>query len=189
MPERIRKPSAKEVDAQEKMREQMSQDLKQTTKQTTRMVLHQQVSNELQQATRLDTKISVIAIVVSLIFFTIAMIFAAGSTGEITGILGLSRSTVFNVAPTIIMFVSIFATTAITCFSVWTLLQNKKQRAKLNQGLAKLYEDEGVSQYYDGSIFKGYETRYNLFAIILISVGAVSVIAPLVVFIDRLVSL
>jgi hypothetical protein len=62
-------------------------------------------------------------------------------------------------------------------------------RAKLNQGLMKLYTDEGVNQYYDDSIFKGYETRYNLFAIILISVGAVSVIAPLVVFIDKLINL
>jgi hypothetical protein len=190
MPERIRKQSTKEVDAQEKMREQISQDLKQTTKQTTRMVLHQQVSNEFQQANRLDTKISVIAIVVTLIFFTIAMVFAMSSTGSVAaGLFGLSKTVVFNVANTIIMFISVLAAVAVTVFSVRTLLQNKKQRAKLNRGLVKLYKDEGVSQYYDGSIFKGYETRYNLFAIILISVGGVSVIAPLVIFIDRLVNL
>ncbi len=186
MPERIRKQSTKETDAQEKMREQFNQ----TAKQTTRMVLHQQVSNEFQQANRLDTKISVIAIVVTLIFFTTAMVFAMSSTGSVAaGLFGLSKTVVFNVANTIIMCVSILAAAAVTVFSVTTLLQNKKQRAKLNKGLVKLYKDEGVSQYYDGSIFKGYETRYNLFAIILISVGAVSVIAPLVIFIDRLVNL
>jgi hypothetical protein len=53
----------------------------------------------------------------------------------------------------------------------------------------KLYKDEGVDQYYDGSIFKGYETRYDLYTIILGAVGAVSVIAPLVIFIDKVVAL
>ncbi len=152
--------------------------------------IHEQISNELKQATRLDTKIAVIAIVVSLILFTIAMIFAESSTGSITNILGaLKTKTTFNVAPTIIMVISILATVAVIWYSVLTLLKNKKQRAKLNRGLVKLYKDAGVAQYYDGSIFKGYETRYNLFAIILISVGAVSVIAPLVIFIDKLTEL
>ncbi len=151
--------------------------------------IHEQISHELKQATRLDTKIAIIAIVVSLILFTIAMLFAFSTTGSIIGILGGMRSTVFNIAPTIIMFVSILAILAINWYSVTTLLKNKKQRAKMNKGLMKLYKDTGVAQYYDGSIFKGYETRYNLFAIMLIAVGAVSVIAPLVIFIDRVIEL
>jgi energy-coupling factor transporter transmembrane protein EcfT len=151
--------------------------------------IHEQISHELKQATRLDTKIAVIAIVVTLILFTIAMIFAFSTTGSITGILGGIKATVFNVAPTIIMFVSLLAIAAVNWYSVRTLLQNKKQRAKLTKGLMKLYKDEGVAQYYDGSIFKSYETRYNLFAIILTSVAAVSVIAPVVIFIDRLINL
>jgi hypothetical protein len=151
--------------------------------------IHEQISHELKQATRLDTKIAVIAIVVTLLMFTVAMIFASSTTGSITGILGGIKSRSFNVAPTIIMFVSLLAIFAINWYSVRTLLQNKKQRAKLNKGLVKLYKDEGVAQYYDGSIFKSYETRYNLFAIILAAVGAVSVIAPLVIFIDRLIEM
>jgi energy-coupling factor transporter transmembrane protein EcfT len=151
--------------------------------------IHEQISHELKQATRLDTKIAVIAIVVTLILFTIAMIFAESTTGSITGILGGIKSRVFNVAPTIIMFVCILAIGAINWYSVCTLLNNKKQRAKLNKGLTKLYKDEGVDKYYDGSIFKGYETRYNLFAIILATVGAVSIIAPLVIFIDKLIEM
>jgi amino acid transporter len=151
--------------------------------------IHEQISHELKQATRLDTKIAIIAIVVSLILFAVAMGFAFNTTGSITGILGGIKAKTFNTAPTIIMFVVILAILAINCYSVRTLLNNKKQRAKLNKGLMKLYKDEGVAQYYDGSIFKGYETRYNLFAIILTSVGAVSVIAPLVIFIDRLIEM
>jgi hypothetical protein len=185
MPEQIRKQSRKEADAQKQMREQMNQSLKQTT----RMVLHQQISQELMQTTRLDTRIAVIAIVISLILFTVAMIFAEGTTGSITGILGGIKAHVLNTAPIIIMFISILATVAVIWYSVTTLLNNKKQRAKFNQGLVKLYKDEDVDKYYDGSIFKGYETRYNLFVVILISVGAVSIIAPLVIFIDKLTEL
>jgi hypothetical protein len=151
--------------------------------------IHEQISYELKQATRLDIVITITAIVVSIILFTISMVFAQGSTDTISGLLGISKSTTVSVASIIVMFVSIAATAAIIWYSVRTLLKNKKQRAELNQGLAKLYKDTGVAKYYDGSIFKGYETRYNLFAAILIAVGAVSVIAPLVIFIDKMIAL
>jgi hypothetical protein len=153
------------------------------------MAIHRQISNEVKQANRLDTVIAVITIVISLILFTVAIIFAESSTGSITGILGGIKSTVFNTAPTIIMFVCILAIGAINWYAVSTLLNNKERRARFNRGLGKLYKDEDVSQYYDESIFKGYETRYNLLALITGAVGAVSIIAPLVVFIDKLVEL
>jgi hypothetical protein len=151
--------------------------------------IHEQISYELKQATRLDTAIAIIAIVVSIILFTISMVFAQASTDTISGLLGISKSTTVSTSSIIVMFISIAATAAIIWYSVRTLLKNKKQRAELNQGLAKLYKDTGVAKYYDGSIFKGYETRYNLFAVILIAVGAVSVIAPLVIFIDKMIQL
>jgi hypothetical protein len=151
--------------------------------------IHEQISHELKQATRLDTKITIIAIVVTLILFTIAMIFASSATGSVSSLLGSSKATVFNTAPTIIMFVCVLATAAVNWYAVRTLLNNKKQRAKMNKGLMKLYKDEGVNQYYDGSIFKGYETRYDLFAIIVAVVGAVSIIAPLVIFINSVIEL
>ena len=151
--------------------------------------IHEQISHELKQATRQDTAIAVIAILVLVFLFTISMVFAQGSTDTISGLLGLSQTTTISVASIIVMFVSIVATIAVICYSVCTLLKNKKQRAELNQGLVKLYKDSGIAKYYDGTIFKGYETRYNLFAAILIAVGAVSVIAPLVIFIDKMVQL
>ena len=151
--------------------------------------IHEQISHELKQATRLDTKIVIISIVVSLILFGISLSFAMGTTNTISGLFGLGGSKVFNTAPAIIMFISLLAIFAINWFSVRTLMNNKKQRAKLNKGLVKLFKDEGVSQYYDGSIFKGYETRYNLFVVMVISVGAVSVITPLVIFINQLIEM
>jgi hypothetical protein len=130
---------------------------------------------------------------VTLALFPVAAIFAAASVGSITGSLsgGLAglRSATFNTTPAIIMFVCILTILAIDWFAVRTLMNNKKQRAKLNEGLMKLYKDEGVDQYYDGSIFKSYETRYNLFAVIVAAVGVLSILVPLIIFIDQLTKL
>src|SRR4030043_1098254 len=140
--------------------------------------IHEQISNELKQAMRIDTITVIIAIVVTLILFTAASVTAASSTGSIAGGLSGFRATSVNAVPTIIMWVFIIATVAINWFAVRTLLKNKKQRGQLNEGLMKLYKDESMDQYYDGSIFKGYETRYNLFAVMGGAVGAVSIIPP-----------
>jgi amino acid transporter len=156
--------------------------------------IHQQISGELKQATRLDTRIVIIDIVITLILFFMAMGFAAGTVGSVTGELtaGITRAPVttnFNVTPTIVMFILIIAIFAINWFSVRALLKNRKERAKLTEGLTKLYKDEGVDQYYDGSIFKSYETRYNILSVVLAIIGVVSVIVPLVIFVDNLTKL
>ena len=151
--------------------------------------IHEQISNELKQAMRMDTVTVIIAITVSFILFIAAAIFAAHTTGSIVGGLSGFRATSINTANTIIMFVIIIATVAIDWYAMRTLLNHKKQRGKLNEGLMKLYKDEGMDQYYDGSIFKGYETRYDLYMVMLAAVGAVSVITPLVMFIDKVATL
>lgn len=152
--------------------------------------VHWPVGHGLRHATRPDTKIVVISSIVTLIFFSIAMGFAESVTGSVAaGLFGMSQATVVSVASIIIMFVAVFAAVAVSSFSVWTILQNKAQRAKLNQDLAKFLADKGVEQPYDNSISKVSELRYDLYAIILSCVGAVSVITPLVVFIDKLVNL
>ena len=151
--------------------------------------LHEQISNELKQAMRIDTITIIIAITVSFLLFVTAMVFAAQTTGSIMGSMTGFRATSLNAAPIITMFVIILATLAIDWYAIRTLLNHKKQRGKLNDGLMKLYKDEGMDQYYDGSIFKGYETRYDLYTVILGAVGAVSIIAPLVMFIDKVIAL
>ena len=156
--------------------------------------IHEQISQELKLATRMDLVTVIVALAMTLMLFPLAMVFAASSVGSITGGLtgGLTGEIItmnFNATPTIIMVVCIAAIIVINLFSVRAMLKNKLQRAKLNDGLMKLYKDEGMDQYYDGSIFKSYETRYNLFAVILAAVGATSVIVTLVIFINQLVQL
>jgi hypothetical protein len=151
--------------------------------------IHEQISYELKQAVRMDTITVIIALTVTLILFAAAAIFAAQTTGSIVGSMTGFKATTVNTAYTIIMWVIILGIVAINWYAVRTLLKHKKQRSKLNEGLVKLYKDEAMDQYYDGSIFKGYETRYDLYAVMLGVVGAISIITPLVIFIDKLVAL
>jgi hypothetical protein len=155
----------------------------------------EQIGKELKLATHLDLVTMVVAVLVTLIFFGIAGGSAGGTAESMSGGLaggilgGATPKIAFQVTPTIIMFVALIAIVIINCYAVRTLMKNKAQRAKLNQGIVKLFKDETVDQYNDGSIYKTYETRYSLFAVIIMSVAAVSVIVPLVVFINQMTKL
>ncbi len=149
--------------------------------------IHEQISNELKQANKSDLVSVVITVIVTFILFGIAVGTAFSSVGTV--FISMSgRTPEVSALATIIMWVSIAAIVAINWFFVRALLQNKARRAKLNEGLMKLYKDEGLDQYYDGSIFKSYETRYNTYAVIVGTVGALSVIVPIAVFINQLVN-
>ena len=162
----------------------------------------EQMGKELKLATRVDLVIVVVGILVTLVFFGLAAGAAAatvtqmpnlsGLAGGLSGILGGAdnpKPPDFHVASTIIMFVTLIIIFVINWYAIRTLLKNKAERVKLNEGMMKLYKDETMDQYNDGSIYKTYETRYSLFAVIMGSVMALSIIVPLVVFINKLTEL
>jgi hypothetical protein len=162
----------------------------------------EQMGKELKLATRVDLVVVVVGILVTLVFFMIAAGAAAvtvttplnlsGLTGGLGGLFGGAskpQPSDFHVASTIIMFVTLIIILIINWYAIRTLLNNKAQRVKLNDGMMKLYKDEAMDQYNDGSIYKTYETRYNLFAVIMGSVMALSIIVPLVIFINKLTEL
>jgi amino acid transporter len=155
--------------------------------------IFEQLERELKLASWTDLVIVVVGVLVTLTFFVMAVITAEATVGpilpEISGIIGQVINVNFNIVPTIIMFVSLVVIFVINWYGVRLLLKNKAHRTKLNEGLVKLYKDEGMEQYSDGSIFRTYEMRYSLFAIIMGSVAALSIIVPLVVFIDKLTNL
>ena len=158
----------------------------------------EQTTKELKTAAWIDMLIMVVGVVVTLHLFALAVVTAGMSVGSIkdlipssSGILGALThgSPAFNVVPTIIMVIALAVIVIINWCGVRMLLKNKKQRVQANEGLAKLYKDEAVDQYADGSIYKSYENRYNLFALILGSLGAMSVVVTLVIFINQLTNL
>jgi amino acid transporter len=160
----------------------------------------EQISKELKLATRVDMAIMIVGALVTLVFFTVAAGSAASTVNQMPnlsslagglfgGLTGGQPDPTFSVTSTIIMFVTLALIFVINWCGVRALLKNKAQRAKMNEGLAKLYKDEMLDQYNDGSIYKAYETRYNLFAVIMGSVAALSIIVPLVIFVDNLTNL
>jgi len=60
------------------------------------------------------------------------------------------------------------------------LIKGRQTRAKLLDGLMKMYRDQGVDGYYDTSLMGDYNTRYNLFILVVIFTGLIAMIVPLI---------
>ncbi len=157
----------------------------------------EQLNKELKLGTAADLVTVIGAVIVTLILFAIAAVAAQASGGmpslDLGGGMfgggGLISHNELQVTPTIILFVTLIVIAVINWYAIRMLVKNKAQRAKVNEGLAKLLKDETLDQYHDGAIFKTYETRYSLYAVITGSVAAMSIIVPLVIFIDRMTKL
>jgi hypothetical protein len=60
------------------------------------------------------------------------------------------------------------------------LIKGRQTRVKLINGLLKMYKDQGVEGYYDASLLSNYNTRYNLFMLVVIFTGLIAIVVPLV---------
>jgi len=149
--------------------------------------IHEQISTELKQASRTDTTILIIAVIVTFILFAISMAFAEQSvTYSYTG-LGQTETTKFVVWATAAMFISLMATLIIDLYSILALANNKKRKVKLVESLSKLYQEEGATSYSADVVSPGYKTWGNLFIAILSTLAGLAIIIPLIVFIDKIV--
>ena len=63
---------------------------------------------------------------------------------------------------------------------IFGLLKGKQTRSKLIKGLMEMYEDENVSKYYDASLLSNYNTRYNLFMMVVVLTGIIAIVVPFV---------
>jgi hypothetical protein len=149
--------------------------------------IHEQINNELRQASRYDTTITIISIVLTFILFGISMAFAEQSFTSIYSPLPPSPTFKFVAWATAAMFVSLIATLVINLYSILALMNNKKRKARLVENLAKLYQEEGTSSYSADVVTLGYKAKGNLFIVILSALAAVGIIIPLILFIDKIV--
>ena len=140
--------------------------------------LHTQMTDELAQGTRTDTIITIVAIILNLIFIGAGSGLAAASHPYNYRMETYS----LNSTTTAIMFVFIVATVIISYAAVSALLKGKKRRLKLTEGLVEMYKEEGMEKYYNPSVTQAYETRYNLFAIVITLLGLLGVVIPLIIF-------
>jgi len=127
--------------------------------------VHQHIITELQQGARTDTVFVLIAVLLNLLMLGISSGIATESaeSGSSTAVLGL-----FMALTVVVNIVVIFG-----------LLKGKDTRSTLTRGLLKLYEDQQVAGYYDPSLLRNYATRYHLFIIAVVCMGAVAIVVPL----------
>jgi len=134
--------------------------------------VHDHIDRELQQVARTDTIFVIVAVLFNLVVLGINWGVATSSSNE------LSDSELL--ANNIIFYVLLISTVIITIISLRALSTSKSTRQTLMNGLTRLYEDEGVAQYYNASLIKNYSVRNTVFSTIIGILGGLAVIVPLI---------
>jgi hypothetical protein len=128
--------------------------------------LHDHMVEELKANARTDTVFIIVAIFMNLI--ALAINWSVTAWGG-KGASNLIIAAIFIVLVVIVNLVVILG-----------LTKGKQTRLKLLGGLSQMYEDQGISKYYDKSISASYGTRYTLFIVAVSFTGATAIIVPLV---------
>jgi len=80
----------------------------------------------------------------------------------------------------IIIFLFIALVILINLVAIFGLLKGKQTRTKLINGLISMYKDQNVAKYYDETLLNNYSVRYNLFIMVVVFTGLISIMVPLV---------
>lgn len=128
--------------------------------------VHKHITSELQQNTKTDIIFILSAIVLNLIILAINSGFVNKSRGDQTYLL--------------IMFLFVALLILLNLVVIIGLMKGKQTRAKLINGLIKMYQDQNVDKYYDSSLLGNYNTRYNLFIMVVVLTGLISIVVPFV---------
>jgi hypothetical protein len=128
--------------------------------------VHEHIVRELQQNTRTDTIFIITSILLNLVIL---------ATNSIMG--AEDQDATITIA--MILFVCLLV--VVNAVVIFGLLKGKQTRAKLVNGLLKMYKDQNVEGYYDVSLLINYNTRYNLFIIAVVFLGLIAAIVPFIV--------
>jgi len=79
-----------------------------------------------------------------------------------------------------VMFMFVGLVILINTVAIIGLLKGKQTRSKLLSGLINMYQDQKVDKYYDVSMLGSYSVRYNLFIMVVVCTGLVSILVPFV---------
>jgi len=126
--------------------------------------VHNHITSELQQNTKTDIIFILSAIILNLIILAVNAGFVDKSRGDQTYLF--------------IMFLFVALLILLNLVVIFGLLKGKQTRSKLLNGLIKMYQDQNVDKYYDTSLMSNYNTRYNLFMMVVILTGLISIIVP-----------
>ncbi len=129
--------------------------------------VHEHIIGELQQNTRTDTIFVLTAIILNLISLAVNASIGVSGGGGATA--------------TIVMLTFVALIIVVNFVVEVGLIRGKQMRAKLLGGLLKMYKDQGVEGYYDPSLLSNYNTRYNLFMLVVLFTGVVALIVPFII--------
>jgi hypothetical protein len=130
--------------------------------------VHEHIISELQQNARTDTIFVLTAILLNLLTLGINTGVASADPEDVTW-------------RTIVMGLFVALLVVVNSVVIVGLLKGKQTRIKLTQGLLKMYQDQGVSGYYDESLLGNYSTRYNLFMLAAVFTGVIALVVPFVI--------
>jgi len=128
--------------------------------------LHNHITSELQQNTRTDTIFILCAILLNLITLAINV--------------GMAEKSRTDTSMLIVMFLFVVLIVLVNIVVVVGLIKGKQTRNKLVAGLIKMYKDKDVDKYYDESLLGNYNTRYNLFIMVVTFTGIIAILVPFV---------
>ena len=126
--------------------------------------VHQHIIEELQQNTRTDTIFIITSIFLNLLTLAVNSGIAQGKSA--------SR--------TIVMLIFVALTIVVNFVVIIGILKGKQTRSNLLRGLIKMYKDQGVDGYYDSSLLTNYNTRYNLFILVVVFLGLTAIVVPFI---------
>ena len=129
--------------------------------------VHKHIVAELQQNTRTDIIFIITAIFLNLLALGINSGMAEGSRRDTSQF--------------IVMFIIVALIIVVNIIVVIGLLKGKQTRGKLIGGLLKMYKDQKVDGYYDSSLLVNYNTRYNLFILVVVFIGAMAIAIPFII--------
>jgi hypothetical protein len=127
--------------------------------------IHAHILDELKINARTDTIFIITAILIN---FTTLAINAGISNSSRHGILT--------------MFCFVILTIVVCIVSEIGLIRGRQASSKLITGLIEMYKDNGVEKYYNPTLLKHYKLRYNLFVIVILVTGLISIVVPFINF-------
>ncbi|KAF0196425.1 MAG: hypothetical protein FD166_2380 [Bacteroidetes bacterium] len=128
--------------------------------------VHKHITSELQQ----NAKTDIIFILASIALNLITLAINAGSVEK-----SRTDDTIL-----IVMFIFVGLVILINIVAIFGLLKGKQTRTKLLKGLISMYRDQQVDKYYDESLLSSYSVRYNLFIMVVLCTGIISIVVPFV---------
>lgn len=129
--------------------------------------VHEHMISELSQGARTDSIFILTAIVLNLLTLAVNSALASESRDDTTLV--------------VTMGVFVCLTIVVNLVAILGLLKGRQTRQKLQEGLLRMYEDQGVAGYYDASLLGHYRTRYSLFVLAVVFTGLVSIAVPFIV--------